>query len=87
MAIRMTKRAKRKQSSVGTLIAGGLLVGEGVALALYGTRYLRFLEKYGLMDAGKKAIMKLQIESPVVLGALGLVEAAWGFGILRKAHL
>lgn len=77
---------KRKAPKVGTLIAGGLLVAEGAALALYGTRYLIFMEKYGLLDAGKAAMRKLKIESPVILAALGAAEAFWGLSMLRKAR-
>ena len=83
----MSSKRESGKSNTGKLIAGGLLVAEGIAMALYGARYLRFLEKYGLMDAGKAAIRKLDIESPIVLAALGVAEAMWGLGLLRKAHL
>ena len=77
---------KGKTIKTGTLIAGSLLVAEGAALALYGTRYLVFMEKYGLLDAGKAAIRKLKIESPVVLAAVGAAEAFWGLSMLRTAR-
>ena len=83
----MGKKAKAKRSNAGKLIAGGLLLGEGAALAVYGTRYLRFMEKYRLADAAKATIRKLEIESPVVLAGIGLAEAAWGINVLRKARL
>jgi hypothetical protein len=83
----MGKKRKAMKSNAGKLIAGALFVSEGTGLAVYGTRYLRFMEKYGLADAAKATISKLGIESPVVLAGIGLAEAASGINVIRKAHL
>jgi hypothetical protein len=69
----------------GLLIAGSLMVAEGAALAAFGSRYLDFVERNGLMDVGKRLLRKLNVRSSTALAAFGLAEAVWGLVLLRRA--
>jgi len=73
--------------NTGKLIAGALLLGEGAAVALYGRRYLKFMERNGLMNAGRAALNRLDIQSSLMFGIIGIAEAAWGLSLLSKAKL
>jgi hypothetical protein len=75
----MTKR------NTGKLIAGGVLLGEGIALAIYGRRYIRFMDRYGLMGTGKRILKKVNLQSRGVFVAIGLAEAAWGAALMSRA--
>ena len=80
------RKHKVKKSNTGQLIAGSLLVGEGALLALYGTRYIDFMDRCGLLDSGKSALKRMEVQSKLVLATLGFVEALWGIDVVRKAH-
>jgi len=70
----------------GMLIGGVALVAEGAALALYGKRYLDFMERHGLMDFGKRLLRRTGIRSRKTLAAIGIAEAAVGIVLLDKVR-
>jgi hypothetical protein len=70
----------------GKLIAGVTLIAEGAALALYGARYLDFMERNGLMDMGKRLIRATGIRSRRPLVAIGIAEAVIGVALLSSAR-
>jgi len=70
----------------GMVIGGAALVAEGAALALYGTRYLDFMERHGLMDFGKRLLRRTRIRSRNVLAAIGMAEAAVGLVLLDRVR-
>jgi hypothetical protein len=74
------------QTNKGMLIGGVALVAEGAALALYGTRYLDFMERHGLMDFGKRLLRRAGIRSRNVLAAIGIAEAAVGLVLLDRTR-
>ena len=74
------------QTNKGMLIGGVALVAEGAALALYGTRYLDFMERHGLMDVGKRLLRRAGIRSRNVLAAIGIAEAAVGLVLLDRTR-
>ena len=74
------------QTNKGMLIGGVALVTEGAALALYGTRYLDFMERHGLMDFGKRLLRRAGIRSRNVLAAIGIAEAAVGLVLLDRTR-
>jgi hypothetical protein len=74
------------QTNKGMLIGGVALVAEGAALALYGTRYLDFMERHGLMDFGKRLLSRAGIRSRNVLAAIGIAEAAVGLVLLDRTR-
>ena len=74
------------QTNKGMLIGGVALVAEGAALALYGTRYLDFMESHGLMDFGKRLLRRAGIRSRNVLAAIGIAEAAVGLVLLDRTR-
>jgi len=68
------------------VIGGAALVAEGAALALYGKRYLDFMERHGLMDFGKRLLRRTGIRSRNVLAAIGMAEAVVGLVLLDKVR-
>jgi len=74
------------QTNKGTLIGGVALVAEGAALALYGMRYLDFMERHGLMDFGKRLLRKTGIRSRNALAAIGIAEAVVGLVLLERSR-
>ena len=70
----------------GMVIGGAALVAEGAALALYGMRYLDFMERHGLMDLGKRLLRRTGIRSRNVLAAIGMAEAVVGLVLLDKVR-
>ena len=62
------------------------MVVEGAIVAVYGRRYIDFMERQGLLDLGKRLIRKLDIRSPVVFAGIGAAEAVWGVVLLRRAQ-
>jgi len=68
----------------GMLIGGVALVAEGAALALYGRRYLDFMDRHGLMDFGKRMLRRTGIRSHRSLAAIGLAEAVVGLVLLDR---
>jgi hypothetical protein len=70
----------------GLMIAGAMLVAEGAAFAVMGRQYVDFMERKGLMDAGKRLVRRLDVRSPTVFTALGLAELVWGVVLLRRAY-
>jgi hypothetical protein len=74
------------QANKGMLIGGVALVAEGAALALYGTRYLDFMERHGLMDFGKRLLRRAGIRSRNVLASIGIAEAAVGLALLDRTR-
>jgi len=67
------------------LIAGSLMVAEGTALATFGPKYLELMERYGLMDFGKRMLRKLNVRSQAVLTGIGIAECVWGIVLMRRA--
>jgi len=74
------------QRNKGMLIGGVALVAEGAVLAMYGKRYLDFMERHGLMDFGKRLLRRTGIRSRKSLAAIGIAEAAVGLVLLDKAR-
>jgi hypothetical protein len=74
------------QRKKGMLIGGAALVAEGAALALYGMRYLDFMERHGLMDFGKRLLRRTGIRSHRKLAAIGMAQAAVGLVLLDKVR-
>ena len=74
------------QRNNGMLIGGVALVAEGAALALYGMRYLDFMERHGLMDFGKRLLRRTGIRSHGSLAAIGIAEAVVGLVLLDKVR-
>ena len=74
------------QTNKGMLIGGVALVAEGAALALYGTRYLDFMERHGLMDFGKRLLRRAGIRSRNVLAAIGMAEGVVGLVLLDRTR-
>ena len=70
----------------GKVIGGVALVAEGTALAVYGTGYLDFMERNGLMDVGKRMLRAMGIRSRKALAAIGIVEAGIGLILLNNAR-
>jgi hypothetical protein len=70
----------------GLMIAGVSLLAEGTALAVWGRRYVDFMERHGLMDAGKRIIRRLDVRDSPAFAALGLAEIVWGLVLLRRAQ-
>ena len=70
----------------GMLIGGVALVAEGAALALYGIRYLEFMDRHGLMDLGKRLLRRTGIRSRKSLAAIGIAEAVVGLVLLDKVR-
>ena len=70
----------------GMVIGGVALVAEGAALALYGMRYLDFMERHGLMDFGKRLLRRTGIRSRNVLAAIGMAEAVVGLVLLDRVR-
>jgi len=70
----------------GMVIGGVALVAEGAALALYGVRYLDFMERHGLMDFGKRLLRRTGIRSRNVLAAIGMAEAVVGLVLLDRVR-
>jgi hypothetical protein len=70
----------------GLAVAGTMMVAEGAALAVWGRRYLDFMERQGLMDTGKRLIRRMDVRSPTVFAAIGLTELVWGLVLLRRAE-
>jgi hypothetical protein len=70
----------------GMVIGGAALVAEGAALALYGMRYLDFMERHGLMDFGKRLLRRSGIRSRNVLAAIGMAEAVVGLVLLDRVR-
>jgi len=70
----------------GTMIGGVALVAEGAALALYGIRYLDFMDRHGLMDVGKRLLRRTGIRSRKTLAAIGIAEAVVGLLLLDKVR-
>ena len=68
----------------GMLIGGVALVAEGAALALYGRRYLDFMDRHGLMDFGKRMLRRTGIRSHRSLAAIGIAEAVVGLVLLDR---
>jgi hypothetical protein len=67
------------------MIAGSVMLAEGAALALFGRRYVDFMERNGLMDWGKRLIRKVNLKSPAAFAAIGAVEAVGGVILLKRA--
>ena len=76
----------RDKRNKGMLIGGVALVAEGAALALYGIRYLEFMDRHGMMDFGKRLLRRTGIRSRKSLAAIGIAEAAVGLVLLDKAR-
>jgi hypothetical protein len=74
------------QANKGLLIAGAGLLVEGVLLATRGRRYVDFVGRQGLVDAGKRLMLKLGVRSPTIYAAVGLTELVWGLVLMRQAH-
>lgn len=70
----------------GMLIGGVALVAEGAALALYGIRYLEFMDRHGMMDFGKRLLRRTGIRSRKSLAAIGIAEAVVGLVLLDKVR-
>ena len=70
----------------GMLIGGVALVAEGAALALYGIRYLEFMDRHGMMDLGKRLLRRTGIRSRKSLAAIGIAEAVVGLVLLDKVR-
>jgi hypothetical protein len=70
----------------GLALAGSLMVAEGAALAVWGRRYVEFMDRQGLMDTGKRLIRRMDVRSPTVFAAIGLTEIVWGLVLLRRAE-
>jgi hypothetical protein len=68
----------------GMLTGGVVLVAEGAALALYGMRYLDFMDRHGLMDFGKRLLRRTGIRSHKSLAAIGIAEAVVGLVLLDR---
>src|SRR5262245_8572887 len=68
----------------GMLIGGAALVAEGTALAMYGTRYLDFMERHGLMDFGKRLLRRTGIRSRKSLAAIGIAQAVVGVMLIER---
>ena len=68
----------------GLLIGGAALVAEGTALAMYGTRYLDFMERHGLMDFGKRLLRRTGIRSRKTFAAIGITQAVVGLVLLDR---
>ena len=69
----------------GLVIAGSLMMAEGVVLATYGRRYLDFMHRNGLLDFGKRLLRKLDLRSSAAFMAIGAAEAVWGLVLVRRA--
>ena len=69
----------------GKTIGGILLMAEGTALAMYGPRYLDFMQRNG-MDIGKRVLRAAGIRSTKALGVIGIIEATLGLILLRNAR-
>ena len=74
-------------SNRGLMIAGAMLIAEGAAFAVMGRQYVDFMERKGLMDAGKRLVRRLDMRSPTVFTAIGLAELVWGVVLLRRAYV
>jgi hypothetical protein len=70
----------------GKMIGGIALMAEGTALAVYGPRYLDFMERHGLMDLGKRMLRAAGIRSTKALTTIGIIEATIGLMLLRNAR-
>ena len=68
----------------GMLIGGVALVAEGTALAMYGTRYLDFMDRHGLMDFGKRLLRRTGISSRKSLAAIGMAQAVVGLVLIDR---
>jgi len=68
------------------LIGGVTLVAEGATLAYYGTQYLDFMQRQGLMSSGKRLLRATGIRSGKVFAAIGIVEVAVGILLLTNAR-
>ena len=68
----------------GMLIGGVALVAEGTALTMYGTRYLDFMERHGLMDFGKRLLRRTGIRSRKTLAAIGIAQAVVGLVLIDR---
>jgi hypothetical protein len=68
----------------GMLIGGAALVAEGTALAMYGARYLDFMERHGLMDFGKRLLRRTGIRSRKTLAAIGIAQAVVGLVLIER---
>jgi hypothetical protein len=69
----------------GLVIAGAALIAEGAAVAMFGHRYLEFMERQGLMDFGKRLLVKTKVRSPAVFVAVGAAEVVWGLVLVKRA--
>jgi len=69
----------------GLVLAGSVMIAEGAAVALFGRRYLDFMERNGLMDFGKRLVRKSNVRSAGVFAVIGAAEAVWGLVLLRRA--
>ena len=70
----------------GKMIGGAALVAEGTALAVYGRRYLDFMQRNGMMDFGKRMLRATGIRSRKALVVIGVTEAALGLLLLNRAR-
>ena len=67
------------------MIAGAALVIEGTMLVTRGRQYVDFVERQGLIDIGKRLMIRFGVRSPAVYAAVGLTELVWGLVLLRRA--
>jgi len=72
--------------NTGKLIAGIAMVAEGAALAYYGSRYLDFMERNGMMDLGKKLLRSTGISSHKALAVIGITEVMLGAFLVNGAR-
>jgi len=69
----------------GLMIAGSAMIVEGILVATFGRRYLDFMERNGLMDAGKRLLSKAHVRSSAAFLGIGAAEAVWGAVLFRRA--
>jgi hypothetical protein len=79
-----TARGVKMRRNKGMLIGGVALVAEGTALAMYGTRYLDFMDRHGLMDFGKRLLRRTGISSRKSLAAIGMAQAVVGLVLIDR---
>jgi len=81
---RDTARGVNMRRNKGMLIGGVALVAEGAALTMYGTRYLDFMDRHGLMDFGKRLLRRTGIRSRKSLAAIGIAQAVVGLVLIDR---
>ena len=80
------RNSTNKSANKGLMVAGAIMAAEGAAFAVWGRRYVDFMERQGLMDTGKRLVRRLDVRSPTIFAAIGLAELIWGLVLLRRAQ-